>query len=279
MDKGKLPSAPAVARPSARGAISDKAIKAWTPDIQAAGDAERSISILDPIGADFFGDGVTAKRIAAALRSIGDADAIVNINSPGGDFFEGLAIYNLLREHKGKVTVNVLGLAASAAAVIAMAGDEVRIAKAGFLMIHNTWVLAAGDRHAFTDVAEWLKPFDEAQVAIFGARTGINAKKLGDMLDRETWLNGDKAKELGFADALLEADEVSGSTRAEGDLSPLAATKKIELSLAKSSLSRTERSELIAALKGGAREAAPNGKRDAAAMAGLRKLSEKLKQL
>ncbi|MBN0106041.1 Clp protease ClpP, partial [Pseudomonas aeruginosa] len=92
----------------------------------------------EPIGYDWWtGEGVTAKRIAGALRAIGgDVDVTVNINSPGGDVFEGLAIYNLLREHKGKVTVRVLGLAASAASFIAMAADEVKIARAGFLMIH-----------------------------------------------------------------------------------------------------------------------------------------------
>ncbi|TKA83994.1 Clp protease ClpP, partial [Sulfitobacter sp. 15WGC] len=82
---------------------------------------------LGEIGGGDYGDGVTSKRIAGALRSIGERDVRVDINSPGGDFFEGVAIYNMLREHKAKVTVNVLGLAASAASVIAMAGDEIKV--------------------------------------------------------------------------------------------------------------------------------------------------------
>lgn len=72
------------------------------------------------------------------------ADVTVNINSPGGDMFEGLAIYNLLREYQGKVTVKVLGIAASAASVIAMAGDDIQIGRGAFLMIHNCWVVAMG---------------------------------------------------------------------------------------------------------------------------------------
>jgi HK97 family phage portal protein len=89
-----------------------------------------TITILEPIGVDFFGNGVTAKRIAAALRAIGNQPVTVMINSPGGDFFEGLAIYNLLREHPKAVTVQVIGIAASAASVIAMAGDDIQIGKA-----------------------------------------------------------------------------------------------------------------------------------------------------
>lgn len=76
------------------------------------------------------------------------ADVTVNINSPGGDMFEGLAIYNLLREYQGKVTVKVLGIAASAASVIAMAGDDIQIGRGAFLMIHNCWVVAMGSHTA-----------------------------------------------------------------------------------------------------------------------------------
>src|SRR5690606_30844040 len=104
----------------------------------AVDDEERTIGIYDVIGQDFWtGEGVTAKRVAAALRSMGAGPVTVYINSPGGDVFEGLAIYNLLREHKGEVTVKVMGLAASAAPVIEMAGDVVQVPRARFLMILN----------------------------------------------------------------------------------------------------------------------------------------------
>ena len=99
----------------------------WNPDIKAAdtSSAEKTINILDPIGYDWWTDsGVTAKSIGNQLNSFGDADIVVNINSPGGDVFEGLAIYNQLREYTGNITVRVLGIAASAASFIAMAADE-----------------------------------------------------------------------------------------------------------------------------------------------------------
>ena len=153
--------------------IKPLALKRWNPGIRAASEDEHSISIYDAIGQDpWSGEGVTTKRIAAALRSVNGADVTVNINSPGGDMFEGLAIYNLLRDYSGKVTVKVLGLAASAASIIAMAGDEIRIASAGFLNIHNCWVVALGNRQDLLDVASRLEPFDQAMVEIYATRTG-----------------------------------------------------------------------------------------------------------
>ena len=144
-----LPTAPA-ARPRADVScdLMPKALERWNPAIRAAVEEENSISIFDPIGYDWWtGEGVTAKRISAALRAMKDADVVVNINSPGGDVFEGLAIYNLLREHKGKVTVRVLGLAASAASFIAMAADEVKIARAGFDRQFGARALRRSVRH------------------------------------------------------------------------------------------------------------------------------------
>ena len=97
----------------------------WNSGVKAASEDDNTISILDPIGEDWYGNGVTSKRVSAALRAIGKTDVTVSINSPGGDYFEGLAIYNLLRDHPAKVTVKIVGIAASAASVIAMAADEV----------------------------------------------------------------------------------------------------------------------------------------------------------
>src|SRR5690606_26247503 len=133
--------------------------------------------------------------VAAALRAMGAGPVTVNVNSPGGDMFEGLAIYNLLREHEGEVTVKVLGLAASAASIIAMAGDTVQIARAGFLMIHNCWVVAQGNRHDLREYAEMMEPFDAAMADIYSARTGLDATEVQKQLDAESWINGSAAIE------------------------------------------------------------------------------------
>ena len=197
--------------------IKPLALKRWNPGIRAASEDEHSISIYDAIGLDpWSGEGVTTKRIAAALRSVNGADVTVNINSPGGDMFEGLAIYNLLRDYSGMVTVKVLGLAASAASIIAMAGDEIRIARAGFLNIHNCWVVALGNRQDLLEVASRLEPFDQAMAEIYASRTQSQLSAMQQLMDADTWLNGSAAVEQGFCDDLLKSDEVvHGAQQAE----------------------------------------------------------------
>lgn len=242
-----LPAAPE-GRPFARENrdLPSSAMERWNGGIKAAKSDDNSISVFDVIGADWYGDGVTASRIAAALRSIGGSDVTVNINSPGGDMFEGLAIYNLLREYEGKVTVKVLGLAASAASIIAMAGDEVQIGRGAFLMIHNCWVYAMGNRHDLQQIAADMVPFDKAMNDIYSARTGLDAATIDAMMDAETYICGSDAVEKGFADRLLAADEI-----ADGDDSPAAALRKLDAMLAKTDAPRSERRKLLKALTGG----------------------------
>jgi ATP-dependent Clp protease protease subunit len=208
----------------------------WEPGIRAAeSSADNTISILDVIGFDWWtGEGVTSKRIAAALRAIGDKDVTVLINSPGGDMFEGLAIRSLLAEHTGRVTVKVLGLAASAASVIAMAADEIQIARAGFFMIHNAWLVAMGDRNALREIADMMEPFDAAMADLYAARTGIEVKDIVKMMDKETWIGGSKAVEDGFADALLSSDQIDDKgAQASALPDRKAAMQMIEQALAK----------------------------------------------
>lgn len=282
MTMRNLPKANVPVHPGVKTHVGEVAAKRWNPDIRAAAsgaDSERTISILDVIGADIWGDGITAKRISGALRAMGDGPVTVNINSPGGDFFEGLAIYNLLREHNGEVTVHVLGMAASAASVIAMAGDQILMARASFLMIHNTWVLAAGDRHAFREVADWLEPFDAAAVSIYAARTGIDEKKLSAMLDKETWIGGDAAVEQGFADDLLSSDQIDASPSNSAGAGH-AALKKLDMLLANGvRATKSERRELLAAAKGGKSGAAPTGMSGAAVSDWALSALDKLKSL
>lgn len=257
-----LPAAPLAARvPNVEARVSDETRARWRNDIRAADESEATISILEPIGADFWGDGVTARRISAALRTIGERDVSVYVNSPGGDVFEGLAIYSLLREHKAKVTVKVLGLAASAASVIAMAGDDIQISRSGFLMIHNTWVAAAGDQHALRETADMLEPFDRAIADIYAARSEGKVADIRKMLDKETWLGGSDAIEQGFADGLLASDAATKDT-GKGT----SARARVEEIVRASGLSRREERELFAQLKNeiGKPGAADPGKRDAA---------------
>ncbi|WP_421565918.1 head maturation protease, ClpP-related [Ochrobactrum sp. EDr1-4] len=280
MTMRKLPSAKINVRPGLRSELAPAALDRWNSSVKsAADDSDNTISILDPIGEDWFGDGVTAKRISAALRNIGKKDVVVSINSPGGDYFEGLAIYNLLREHPAKVTVKIVGIAASAASVIAMAADEVQIARAGFIMIHNTWVVAVGDRHALRDVADWLEPFDVTATDIYAARTGLDENEIGRMLDRETWIGGAEAVEKGFADSMLSADEIESKANNSMESRQQVAAHKFDTLLARANVPRSERRELLNALKGGMPGATVTGMQDAAVLAEVSNLLASIKSI
>lgn len=234
----------------------EHALARWKPGVHAASDTEASISIYDVIGQDMWtGEGVTSKRIAGALRSIGARDVTVNLNSPGGDFFEGIAIYSLLREHPHRVTVKVMGLAASAASVIAMAGDDIQISDIGFMMIHNAWAVAIGNRHDMREAADTLEPFDDAMASLYAARSGVDKAEAAAWMDKETWFNGRQAIEAGLADGLLPSTEIAEGDR-EGAKS-LAAARRVEAALARAGTPRKEGKTLIAELKGSARDAAP----------------------
>jgi ATP-dependent Clp protease, protease subunit len=258
-----LPAAPA-ARPRSDVScdMSPLALDRWNPEIRAAADDDNTISIYDPIGYDYWtGEGVTAKRISAALRSMNGADVIVNINSPGGDVFEGLAIYNLLREHKGKVTVRILGLAASAASFIAMAGDDVQIARAGFLMIHNAWTIVGGNRNDIREVADFLEQIDTALADIYAVRTGDSTEDMQRLMDAETWMAGSVAIDEGFADQLLPSDATKQEAKA-GSPQQIAA-RRLDVILAKQGMPRSERRSLIQDIKTGKPGAADQGTRSA----------------
>ena len=254
-----LPAAPE-GRPCAAvtSSILPRALDRWDAGIRAAADEDRTISIYDVIGYDYWtGDGVTAKRIAAALRGMGPGPVTVNINSPGGDMFEGLAIYNLLREHDGEVTVKVLGLAASAASIIAMAGDTVQIARAGFFMIHNCWVMAIGNRNDLRAVADTLEPFDAAMADIYVARTGKELVEIQKQMDGETWIGGSSAVEQGFADELLASDQVK-----QGEQKSASAIRRLEAALRASGMPKSEAMRLISEFKSSAGDPAGSGAGD-----------------
>ena len=240
------------------------AVDRWNAGLNAAASDDNTISILEVIGEDFWtGGGVTAKRISAALRAIGEREVVVHINSPGGDFFEGVAIYNALRAHPHKVTVRILGLAASAASVIAMAGDEIQIGKAGFLMVHNAWVVAMGNRHDLADAARTMEPFDDAMASLYADRAGAKKAKAAEWMDNETWFNGEQAVAEGLADGFLPADAVTEDKTKAEELRGVNATRRVDALLAKSGMPRSERRALLADAKGGKPGAASTVTHDA----------------
>lgn len=225
----------------------------WSDDaagIRALERGDNVITMFDIIGEDFWsGGGVTAKKVASQLRAIA-GPVEVQINSPGGDMFEGIAIYNVLREHPHDVTVKVMGMAASAASIIAMAGDTVEIGAASFLMIHNCWVLAMGNRHDMRETAEFLEPFDAAMVDVYAARSGQKVEDIAKWMDAETFMSGSQAIERGFADALLAADKITTDEKAQASDRQVNELRAMELQLVSAGLTRTQARDRINKIKG-----------------------------
>jgi ATP-dependent Clp endopeptidase proteolytic subunit ClpP len=242
--------------------LSPRALDRWNPAIKAAVESTSdTITIYGVIGQDWYGEGVTVSRIDAALRSIGDKPVTVYINSPGGDMFEGLAIYNRLREHSQSVTTKALGLAASAASVIFMAGVKREVASSAFLMIHNCWTLAIGNRHDLRNTADTMQEFDAAMADLYAEGSGQELTEVTEMLDDETFIRGKRAVELGFATGLLASDEIT--EREDEQAQQNNALKAMDVALAKAGMARSERRELFANFKSSMPRAAGGGTQNA----------------
>jgi ATP-dependent Clp protease protease subunit len=170
-----------------------------------AADKNPTLYVYDQIGPGWLGM-VDAMSIAEALDEIGDAtDFDLRINSPGGVCDQAAAIYNLLREHSGKVTVKVDGIAASAASIVMMAGDEIEIAANARVMIHEAWCFMAGNKREMLKEVEVLQGYDDAAIATYVARTGGDEKQITEWIEAETWFTADEAVEHGFADRKTNA--------------------------------------------------------------------------
>ncbi|MCM2472144.1 Clp protease ClpP [Rhizobium sp. CG5] len=240
-------------------------LSSWAETPRAAeGTADNVISILDVIGEDWWtGGGFTAKRASAALRSIGERDVVVQVNSPGGDMFEGIAIYNLLRAHKGKVTVQVMGWAASAASIIAMAGDEIVMGLGSFMMVHNAWGMVVGNRHDLAEAAVLFEGFDSAIADIYEARTGSDRKAIVKLMDGETFMGASDTVANKFADRVDEGLKLDGSTQNRAEDDHIRAKRRVDAAMARDGMPRSERRKMFAEMKGGTQDAAPTTTRAA----------------
>lgn len=190
-----------------------KAEKFWTIRA-AAGDPKVGEVLLYGYisNTSWWGDEVTPKQFAEDLKALGDVDEIrVYINSGGGDVFAAQAIYSMLKRQDATVNTYVDGLAASAASFIAMAGETVTMPKNAMLMIHNPWSFAYGFAADFRKVADDLDKIRTSMVEIYTAKSGLSSEEVITLLDAETWLTADEAKDKGFADVVEELKEVAAS--------------------------------------------------------------------
>lgn len=160
------------------------------------------ITIYGVIGDSWFEESFSASDIDNALKDAGDNDVVIRLNSPGGDAFDGISIYNRLKQHKGKVTVYVDGWACSAASIIAMAGDEVIMGLGSMMMIHEASTIAWGSKTNMRKIVDMLEQLDNGLVDIYASKTSISREDIQNKLEAETWMSADTAVELSFADKL-----------------------------------------------------------------------------
>jgi ATP-dependent protease ClpP protease subunit len=176
------------------------------------------LEVYDVIGAGYWGDGITAQSVSDALKN-SRGPVSLRINSPGGDAFEGVAIYNLLRQSGRQVNVRVDGLAASAAATVAMAGDKREMGKGTMLMIHPAMVIAAGDAEDLRSAADTLDSVTASMAEIYASRSGNDTKKVIDWMNAETWMTPQECIDSGFATGMTEDQADMNAVAAAFDLS------------------------------------------------------------
>lgn len=168
---------------------------------QAEDNSTAELHVYDVIGTW----DLNAATFRDALNSITAPQLTVKINSPGGSVFDGFAMFEDLRQHKARVRVEVTGLAASAASLLAMAGDEIAIAENGFMMIHEAWSVAIGSKRDMAKTNRLLGQIDKRLAKTYAVRTGADLDAVADMMDDETWFDSEDAVEAGFADSIIDA--------------------------------------------------------------------------
>lgn len=174
-------------------------------------DETAEIIIYDVIGWPYN----DAFDLVRALGNIKAKNITVRINSPGGDVFDGVAIFNALKDHDARVTTKIEGLAASMASIVALAGDEVQAHKNAMYMIHDPWVLAAGNQYDLREIADILGKIGVNMLDIYYDKSNIGKRELKAMMKEETWFTAAEAKDRGLIDTVLEA----GAAKAKFDLS------------------------------------------------------------
>lgn len=172
---------------------------------------ERTLFLNGTIAEEsWYDDNVTPKLFEQELMA-DKGDVTIWINSPGGDCVAAAQIYNMLMNYKGNITVKIDGIAASAASVIAMAGSKVLMSPVSMLMIHNPSTIAAGDKAEFQKAMAMLSEVKESIINAYEIKTGLARVKLAHLMDEESWMNANKAVELGFADGILKRNAESAA--------------------------------------------------------------------
>ena len=193
-----------------------KTRKFWAWNKESPDAKERTLTLNGIIAEDsWLGDEITPHEFRNELYAE-DGNIIVQICSPGGDCFAAAQIYSMLAEYPGKVTVRIDGLAASAASVVAMAGDEVQMYPTSLIMIHNPATIAMGDHNEMEKAIAMLSEVKESIINAYAAKTKLARAKISNLMESESYISAHKAVELGFADTVWkregEAEDISAGT-------------------------------------------------------------------
>lgn len=170
-----------------------------------------TMTLYSEIGEGMFGDGITPQQVTEALNADNYSDITLRLNSPGGDAFAGVAIYNILKACAKPINVIVDGMAASAASLIAMAGDTITMNSGSVMMIHNAMGMAIGDSNDMLKMADTLSKVTDSLADIYVGKTGLPKKEILDLMDEETWMNADEAVSNKFATAVGQDAAVKNS--------------------------------------------------------------------
>jgi len=175
-------------------------------EIKAKSATKAEIIIYSAIGQSYWEDSLSAKTFSDQLKALEPTvnEITVRLNSPGGDVFDGIAIYNRLKQHKAKIIVYIDGLAASIASIIALAGDEIIMGEGALLMIHLPWTFAMGNRTDLENTVNRLVDVEEQLISIYAKKTKMDRGEIRAMLEAETWFDADQAIEKGFVDSKVE---------------------------------------------------------------------------
>ena len=166
-------------------------------------DETRTLRLEGPIDEEsFWGDEITPQMFRDELNA-GEGDVTVWINSPGGNVFAAAEIYTMLKDYKCSITVKIDAIAASAASVVAMAGDTVQMSPVAMLMIHDPSTVAMGNTKDMEKAIEVLNEVKESIINAYASKSGLSHARIANLMSNETWMNAKKAVELGFADEIL----------------------------------------------------------------------------
>ena len=173
--------------------------------IEASANDQAEILVYDVIGWPYNDAGDLVRYV----NSLGDKDILVRLNTPGGDVFDGMAIFNSLANHKGKVTIRIEALAASMGSVLAMAGKEIQAYSNTMMMIHDPWIYTAGNQYELREMADLLEKISGNMLDVYAGRSKIGKREMKEIMKAETWYTAKEAKEKGFINTILETGKAA----------------------------------------------------------------------